>query len=107
MGEQRSWNPGRTTGQEEDDLAAEVEAREVVVFRFGNAQTVAREDNRRLELRRRITRMLIVASAPSAIGSTLPPRTSARLDWSSTIRRDLNPIGCRNPSAPPGCRPAF
>ena len=54
VGEQRSWNPGRTAGQEQDDLAAEVEAREVVVLRFGNAQTVAREDNRRLELRRRI-----------------------------------------------------
>ena len=54
VGEQRSRNPGRTAGQEQDDLAAEVEAREVVVLRFGNAQTVAREDDRRLELRRRI-----------------------------------------------------
>ena len=35
------------------------------------------------------------ASVPSATGSTLPSRTSARLDCASTIVRDVNGTGCR------------
>jgi len=46
------------------------------------------------------------ASAPSATGSTLPSRTSARLDCASTIVRDVNRTGCRYPDVPAGARPA-
>ena len=39
--------------------------------------------------------MLKVASSPSTTGVSLPRRTSARLDFSSTIFRDLKVTGCR------------
>ena len=47
-----------------------------------------------------------MASLPKTSGSALPPRTSARLERASAIRRTLKRTGWNQPSLPAGRSPA-
>ena len=90
---QRRGNLRRRAGDQDRDLALEIEPGKIVEVIFRDAQAVTDKHQGSFDFGARSTRVLKIASSPRVSGSALPSRTRAALDSCSTNCRDTNFTG--------------